>query len=209
MVVKGDRRPRRGEITTEAVIATALAIVDGAGVEALTIRRLAADCGLSPMAIYRHVRDKDELLDRVVDEVAASIGEAPTTGPWNERLVALLEEARRVLLDHPGAALVAITRSTPGPAVARFYDRVLAVLDDAGLDDGHTVLLFDALLMFLFGSVLWQSPRPPAARRPLLRLAAVLDPPPVHLLAHAAELGERDPDRYFRFGIETIIRNAT
>jgi hypothetical protein len=85
------------------------------------------------------------------------------------------------------------------------YDRMLAILDESGLDEADVVLAFDTLLMFLFGSVLWQHPRPPSARGTLLRLAAVLDDPPRHLLKHADEIGTRDPDRYFEYGLAAII----
>ncbi len=203
--VKSSKRRRGGALSTEQVIAAAMSIVDTEGVEALTIRRLAADCGLSPMAIYRYVRDKDELLDRVVDEVTAQVGHVSASGPWQDRLAELMAQARQALLHHPGVALVAITRASPGPSVARFYDRALAILDDAGLEPARAVLTFDTLLMFLFGSVLWQTPRRPTERGRLLRLAALLDNPPAHLLAHADDLAARDPDRYFEYGIKTIL----
>lgn len=203
------RQTRRG-LTTDAVIAAAMAIVDTEGVEALTIRRLAGDCGVSAMAVYRHVRDKDELLDRVVDEVAAQIRDVPPGGAWQDRLAALFREARRALLDHPGVALVAITRSTPVPAVARFYDRVLAILDEAGwAEPNDAVMAFDALLMFLFGSVLWQTPRKPSERARLIRLAGMFDEPTPHLLAHAERLARRNPDRYFEYGLGVIIAGLT
>lgn len=207
MSTVNSRPPRkRGTVDSEQVLASAMSIVDGEGVEALTIRRLAAEVGLSPMAIYRHVRDKDELLSQIVDEVARLIGEPAAQGTWQERLTGLLAQARRALLDHPGVALVAITRSSPGPSVALFYDRVLTILDSAGLQPAEAVLAFDALLMFLFGSVLWQSPRQPRERDRLLRIAALLEDPPASLLAHAEYIAPRDADRYFTFGIEAIIR---
>jgi AcrR family transcriptional regulator len=206
--VKTATRTTRGTLTPDDVVAAAMKIVDAEGVPALTIRRLATDLGVTPMAIYRHVRDKDELLDRVVNEVAAGIGDPLTKGAWDERLMALFDNARAALLDHPGAALVAITRSTPVPAVAVFYDGVLAILDEAGFSDQDAVLIFDALLMFLFGSVLWQTPRRPTERGRLVALAGLLDAPPVHLLRHAAVISQRDPESYFRYGVRAIVEGV-
>src|ERR1700738_680945 len=65
------KRPgrRRGEVTADDVVAAAIDILDRKGVDALTIRGVAEACGLSPMGLYRYVRDKDDLLDRAVDAV--------------------------------------------------------------------------------------------------------------------------------------------
>src|SRR2546422_302635 len=69
MAVKKQPGPPRPRVTARVIVAAAIEIVDRDGVEALTIRRVAEACGLSPMGVYRHVRDKDDLLDRIVDTV--------------------------------------------------------------------------------------------------------------------------------------------
>lgn len=199
--VKGSRR----RADTEDVVAAAVRIADHEGVEALTIRAVATACGLSPMGIYRHVRDKDELLDRVVEAIATSIGDLEATGAWRDKLVALLRDCRRVLLDHPGVASLCVSRPTPVAGVARFYDRVLEALAEGGFESAEAVYAFDTLLMFLFGSVLWQIPRTDTERERLIRAAvADLDRMP-RLVQHAKELGQRDPEQYFEHGLKTII----
>jgi AcrR family transcriptional regulator len=150
----------RGSTTTDAVIRNAVRIVDEEGVDALNIRRLAVECGVSAMAIYRHVRHKDELVDRVVDDVLTrGFGEIAAAGDWRERIMATLHGGRDVFLDHPGIADVCVRRPTPVGGLALFTDGVLAALRDGGLDEEDCIRGFDALLMFLLGSVLWEMPR--------------------------------------------------
>src|ERR1700687_1942850 len=153
------RRPpgrKRGGGTVDDVVATALDIVDREGVEALTIRRVAEVCGLSPMGLYRHVRDKDDLLDRVVDAVVGpGLRDLQASGSWEQQVADLFRYVRRRLLDHPGVAVLCVLRPTPVVGVARFYARVLAALAEGGFTGTDAVHAFDTLLMFIFGSVLW------------------------------------------------------
>ena len=196
---------QRGRVSTEDVVAAAVEIADREGVDALTIRAVAAACGLSPMGIYRHVRDKDELLDRVVDAVAMAIGDVDATGTWRDKLIALFRDCRRVLLDHPGVASLSVSRPTPVAGVARFYDRVLEALGEGGFDGIEAVKALDTLLMFVFGSVLWQIPRAETERERLIRVV-VADPDRTsHLIQQAGELARRDPEEYFEHGLETIL----
>src|SRR6266568_3497213 len=92
---------RRGGVTVDDVVTAATGIVDREGVDALTIRRVAEACGLSPMGVYRHVRDKDDLLDRIVDTVVIeSVDQLHATGPWDQQVLELFRNARRLLLQH-------------------------------------------------------------------------------------------------------------
>lgn len=199
--VKGPGR----RVTSDDVVDAAVAIVDREGVEALTIRAVAAACGLSPMGIYRHVRDKDDLLDRVVDAVLAEIAELEATGTWRDKVVALFGDCRRMLLDHPGVAWLCVSRPTPVAGVAGFYDRVLEAFGKGGFDGGEAVRAFDTLLMFLFGSVLWQVPRAETERARLIGVAMTNPDLTPHLIGQAGELARRDPKEYFEHGLEAIL----
>ena len=198
------KRPKR-RVTSEDVISAAIAIADSEGVEALTIRAVAAACELSPMGIYRHARDKDDLLDRVVEAVLAEIGDVEAGGPWRDRVLALFGECREMLLRHPGVASLCVSRPTPVAGVAGFYDRVLEALGEGGFDGIEAVRAFDTLLMFLFGSVLWQIPRADTEREHLIHVAQAHAHRTPHLLERAEELVRRDPTEYFEHGLELIL----
>src|SRR6266851_2785518 len=86
---------RRGGVTADDVVAAAIDIADREGVDALTVRRVAEACGLSPMGLYRHVRDKDDLLDRVVDAIVGpGLQDLQASGPWDQQMADLFRNLR-------------------------------------------------------------------------------------------------------------------
>jgi TetR/AcrR family tetracycline transcriptional repressor len=193
-------------MTTDRVVDHAVGIVDAEGFEALTIRRLAEACGLSPMAVYRHVRDKEELLDRVVDRVTSEWAEQlpEPADDWRDDVRNLLRRARELHLAHPGVAQLCVARPTPVAGVARIFDRMIGSLERGGFDGARAVLAFDALLMFLFGSVVWEIPRGEDARERLVAVSAdAVDAPRV--FERRAELARRNPEAYFEFGLDALI----
>ena len=203
--VKKQTNSRRNRITADDVVAAAIDIVDRDGLDALTIRRVANACGLSPMGVYRHVRDKDDLLDRIVDAVVgSSLDDIEPAGGWDEQILHLFRHARALFLKHPGVAVLCVLRPTPVLGVARFYDRVLTVLADGGLEPGPAVHAFDTLLMFMFGSVLWEIPRTPNIRQRLVTVA-LDDDTTSHIVRSATELSQRDPGDYYEVGLRTIL----
>src|SRR5690349_1574091 len=202
------KRPpgRRGGVTADDVVAAAIDIADREGVDALTIRRVAEACGLSPMGLYRHVRDKDDLLDRVVDAVVGpGLQDLQASGPWDQQVADLYRYLRQLLLDHPGVAALCVLRPTPVIGVARFYARMLAALAEGGFTGADAVHAFDTLLMFMFGSVLWEIPRTTTDPRERLVAVAIGDEAATQIIERASELSQRDPAEYFEAGLSTIL----
>jgi TetR/AcrR family transcriptional regulator, tetracycline repressor protein len=115
------------------VVRAGLELLEELGLEGITMRALADHLGVKAPSLYRHVRDKDELLVLMGDELCAAI-EPPAPGlPWRKALIALAHGTRRGLLSvRDGARLLA---STPpaGPRRLALVERVLAVLAGSGL----------------------------------------------------------------------------
>ncbi len=124
-------RPRE-PLSTARVLGAAIALADEGGVDALSMRRLAQELGVVPMALYKHVAGKDELLDRMVDAVVGEIEPAPDATGWKDAVRGRVLSARRALLRHPWASRVIESRPEPTPAVLAHMDAIVGILRGGG-----------------------------------------------------------------------------
>ncbi len=202
-----------GTLSRERVLATAIELADAEGIEALSMRRLGAALGVDPMAIYRHVRDKDDLLDGIVDMIVARVP-VVTAGGWQAALRATILGARAELLRHPWAKPVIESRPAPGPATVRYIDGVLGILRGGGasVELCHHALhvLGSRLLGFsqdLFDDAVGAGGDPDLVALQLRQWAAVV--PHVAELAAAAShdggLGGCDDDAEFVFALDLVL----
>ncbi|MCZ7438722.1 TetR/AcrR family transcriptional regulator C-terminal domain-containing protein [Micromonospora sp. WMMC241] len=133
---------RRTPLSRDRVLRAAVALADGAGIESLSMRNLAQDLGVVPMALYKHVANKDELLDGMIDVVVGEIDPpVPDTG-WKPTLRLRILAARRMLSRHPWAALAIESRNTATPGVLAYLDSMVGVLRAGGFstDLAHHVM---------------------------------------------------------------------
>lgn len=151
------RRALASPLSRESIVAAALELVDDDGLEALTVRRLAERMGVTMMAMYWHVRDKAQLLDLVGEALLAEIDLPERTEDWQSDLRALLMEARSALRRHPNAASLAFGRARYGPSGLALFERLLAILTDAGFGIEHVGSAYMALYTVLRGN--WSSER--------------------------------------------------
>jgi AcrR family transcriptional regulator len=149
----------RGALTREAVVEAALARTDRDGLESLTFRALAGDLGVTPMALYRYVSSKAELLSAVADRAFQEFELPDETVPdWRERLRMLGRSYRRVLLAHPSVA--AIERSDePAPSAdgMRIIEVMLDTLRQAGFSIEQAAVLHEALAQFVLALVMLET----------------------------------------------------
>ncbi|MEU2119839.1 TetR family transcriptional regulator [Streptomyces sp. NPDC016459] len=142
MAVRGRGRPPKVELDLRIIVDAALALTDDEGAAALSVRRLAARLGVDPSALYRHVRDKDELhlalADRLFEETLT--GFEPSES-WRETLRDLALRTRDTALRHPGAAVVATYRTTRRPAEMRIVEHILAAFGRAGCSPALAAVL--------------------------------------------------------------------
>jgi AcrR family transcriptional regulator len=117
----------RVPLSKERILRTAVELADAGGVDSLSMRKIAEELDVVPMALYRHVANKDEMLDGMVDVVVAEI-DAPETGlDWKTAIRRRILSARRMLLRHPWAARVIETRSEATPAVIGYFDEMIGL----------------------------------------------------------------------------------
>ena len=141
---------RRVRLNRDRVLKGAVDLADRIGLEALSMRTLAQALGVAPMALYKHVAHKDELIDGMVDLVIGEIA-APEPGvPWRAAIRGRVLDARRVLLAHAWARRALETRTTQSPAALDYIESTIAVFRDAGFSDDLT-----HHVMHAFGSRMW------------------------------------------------------
>ena len=137
------------------MVARALALVDAGGLAACTVRALAADLGVTPMAIYWHVPGKEDLFTAVLDAVLAEI---PTDGLPADPFEALAAGARRyreAFVKHPNAAPLLASHPMPtGEVALGIMAMMLDLLAVAGLDETDRMCGYLLLAQFVMGSVL-------------------------------------------------------
>ena len=129
--------PNEGErtrLTRAAVVDRALALVDRSGLDALTIRKLATELGVTPMALYWHFRGKEELLDGIAERLWGEVDlTVDRDAPWTEQIRALLESLLKVLRAHPTAPGVLLhSEKTSTEAARNATELTLDILRTAG-----------------------------------------------------------------------------
>jgi AcrR family transcriptional regulator len=153
-----DRSGEREPLSRGQIVAAALKLIDAEGLDAFSMRRLGQELGAGATSIYWHVRDKDQLIDLVLDEILAEIelSEDPAVA-WRERAASLAREFRAVLRRHPHLAAVFGSRLSLGPNTLRGIEHLLAVLRAAGFEGTALTLAFSAILNFAMGTGIMES----------------------------------------------------
>lgn len=146
---------RRRRLTRERVVTEAIAVIGTDGVEALSMRALAHRLGVVPGALYRHVRNKQQLHDLLLDGVLAEVDhEVDHSLAWTERVKVLANRLRTVLEGHPGIAGLLKTRDPLGPNTLALAEAFLATLQGAGLSERETGLAFSLIYDYTIGFAL-------------------------------------------------------
>jgi AcrR family transcriptional regulator len=133
---------RRTPLSRERILRSAVALADGAGIESLSMRNLAHDLGVVPMALYKHVANKDELLDGMIDVIVGEIDPPTADAGWKPVIRARILSARQVLLRHPWAPLAIESRNMATPAVLAYLDSMIGTFRAGGfsVDLAHHVM---------------------------------------------------------------------
>jgi AcrR family transcriptional regulator len=130
--------PRPVPLDRERIVAAAVALADEGGLEAVSLRKVAARLGAGPMRLYGYIATKEDLFDLMVDEVQAEILPGEPPGDWREALRALAHGTRHTALRHEWLADLLGGRPALGPNGLAVAEATLAALD--GLADVDTVM---------------------------------------------------------------------
>lgn len=209
--------PSAERLTRQTVIDKAIALADGEGLEALTIRRLAQELGVTPMALYWHFKNKDLLLQGVADHLMAEVTpEFDPAAPWNVRLRAMAEALLRVMRRHPSmCGILALIEEQEVPSFTRATEVALGLLRQAGftLEEGYFI---SSYLLKGVAAMVGNDPRCPRGMNPReaaewrrqRRLALESLPPDrFPCMVEFAKVYEREPDEeyYYTFGLDLLM----
>jgi AcrR family transcriptional regulator len=150
----------RETLTRERVLRGALAVADTGGLGALTIRSLAKELDVKPMAVYHYVANKDEILDGLVDIVFSEI-DLPTPGePWRPEISRRMGSAREALRRHPWAIALMESRTTPGTASLSRHEATLATLRQGGFTVSAAAHAYALIDSYVYGFVVQETSLP-------------------------------------------------
>jgi AcrR family transcriptional regulator len=146
------RRQRRRApvpLSRERVIEAALRIADAAGIDAVSMRRLGQELDVEAMSLYKHVANKEAILDALVDSVMAEVPVPDPNAPWRPAVRQAALDLHAALMRHPWAVSVMETRRNPGPTRLRYLDTIVGLLLKAGFDTvgvGDAFMAIDSLV---------------------------------------------------------------
>jgi len=129
--IDDDAEPRV-PLSRERILRTAVALADRGGVESASMRKIAQELGVVPMALYKHMSGKDELLDGMVDVVVGEIDPPVPDVDWKTAVRRRILSARRALLHHPWASRVIESRTDPTPTVLGYMDSMIGMFRAGG-----------------------------------------------------------------------------
>jgi AcrR family transcriptional regulator len=149
-------------LSRERVLRVAIEIGDKVSLEALTMRRLAADLGVGTMTLYSHFRNKNELLDAMADEILGSLSLPQMSGLDPAAAISSIAHALRDMMrQHPSVVRLFESRTTRSLRAMRgSYESVLEALVETGFDHTAAVRVYGLLLAYALGFTAYERPRP-------------------------------------------------
>lgn len=123
---------RRAPLTPAKVLERALRMADDDGLEALSMRNLAQALKVEAMSLYNHVAGKETILDGLVELVVSEIEVPAVGGDWRAAMRARARSAHAVLMRHPWATMLFVSRVNVGPNMLRYVDRTIGCLREGG-----------------------------------------------------------------------------
>src|SRR4029453_12962045 len=170
----------RAPLSRERVLAAAVDLADAGGVDALSMRNLAQRLGVVPMALYKHVANKDELLDGMVDVVVGEI-DPPADGIyWKAAIRRRVLSARSALLRHPWASRGIDAPPSPTPSGLRYMDSMIGIFRAGGfsIDLTHHAMHAMGSRLLGFSQELFDDTAPADPETQAAMLRQVADPYP-------------------------------
>jgi AcrR family transcriptional regulator len=202
----------RPPLTKERVLQAAVDLVDRDGLDALTMRRLGAELGVEAMSLYKHVTNKEAILDGIVELVVGEIELPSEGGDWKHAMRRRAISAREVFSRHSWAIGLLETRDSMGPVALRYLDAVLGTLRSAGFSIENAAHAFWLLDSFVYGHVVHETSFPVSSSGETTESTrSMLEQITSNSYPHLVEVGEHALrheytfDSEFGYGLDLIL----
>lgn len=201
----------RARLDRDAVLYAAVALADRLGLPATSMRRLAETLDVTPMALYKHVPDRERLIDGMVDRVVGEIRAGDGDGTdWRTRVRTRILSSRAAVLRHPWAREAIESRTSSSPIVLAHMDALMGDLRSGGfsLDLVHDAMHALSTRMWGFARDVFPTPQlpvDPTERDAMLAEYAARYPNIVAMVGSVALRGGCDGDAEFSFALDLLL----
>jgi AcrR family transcriptional regulator len=209
-------RPAKAPLSEEAVVDAALAILTSEGLDAVTMRRVAATLDTGAASLYVYVAGREGLLQAMLDRVTATIElEPPDPSRWRDQVHSLLQRMHEALIAHPGMAALTLEDPPTTEVVLRLTENLLGILLAGGIDPQDAAWACDIFVLLVTAVASEDDVRRARGRSDadqrvqideIYKTFAALPPDRFPIIAaHAAEMVAGDHDERFRYAIDVVI----
>jgi len=201
--------PRPKSLSTDQLAAAAIAVIDRDGLAGLSMRTVAGELGLSTMALYRYVRDRDDLELLVVEGVLRALDTTPPpAGQWQDQIKTMAERVRTAVAHHPGVVPLLLRHRHRSISTLRWSESVLGILTEAGFAGVDRVVALRGLISYVNGAV--QLEHLGALSGAGTVAISELSPADFPLMAATAGVARTvGPDEEFAGGLAIVLRGLT
>jgi AcrR family transcriptional regulator len=219
--------PARGQqtrsqpLSRDAIVDAAIRIVDQDGVDGVSMRRIAQELDTGPSSLYAHVANKDELLELVIERIAATVDvPAPDPARWKAQLKRLCLDLYAALTAHNDISRAALGNIPTGPQALRFSEGMLAIMLAGGVQPQIAAWAVDRIFLYInadaYEGTLYGAMQVAEGQTPQDAMVAFIGqlreyfaalPPDrfPHISAHAVTLTTGDGQQRFEFGLDLLI----
>lgn len=209
-------RPAKSPLSEEVIVGAALEILRADGLDAVTMRRVAADLDTGPASLYVYIRGRDELREAMLDRVSSTIElELPDPARWRGQVHSLLNRVLRALEAHPGLAQVAVANIPTTEHSLDFAENLMATLLVGGINTQDAAWACDILALIVTATAVETAAHQAQGRTPeseqavIAEVARTFAAMPAErypmLTEHVAEMTAGDGDQRFEFAIDTFL----
>lgn len=202
---------RRAPLSPQSVLGAALRLADERGLEALSMRNLAQALKVEAMSLYNHVSNKEHILDGLVELVVSELEVPVPGGDWKAAMRQRARSAHAVLMRHPWATMLFVSRVNVGPHMLRYVDATLGCLREAGFSYALADHAWTALDAYVYGFTLQKLnfPLVPSeyakAAKQFLPMIPVEQFPYLRGMSQEVIAGRHDGTHDLDFGLELLL----